>query len=414
MNYRTTILRAAPFLFFLALFAAPTRAQHANDHRLYGRVTTSDGDRFEGLMRWDKNEAGWMDVLDGSKRMQRERRRRNDRQRQVEVFGLKIRYEGDDESPTRKSGIRFGHIRRLETIGSNAALLTLWSGEEVEFRDGSTDIGTDNRGILVEDVERGEVELRWRDVAQVEFMQAGDVGNVPPSYYGERLYGTLRTRQGNAFTGFICWDIDEVLTEDALDGTDENGRRRKIRFANIEAIERNNSSSANILLSSGETVVLQGSNDVDNDNRGILVQDPDLGQVRVDWDNFDRVTFEATPAGLNYRVFEKSVPLNGTVYLRDGDKFSGAVRWDDDEAMTWEFLNGRIGDVDVEVEFGFIREIERISSREARITLRDGRAFNLRDSNDVNDDNDGIVVVQHDGDEIYVDWLAFDRLYLDR
>jgi hypothetical protein len=346
--------------------------------------------------------------------MQRERRRRNDRQRQVEVFGLKIRYEGDDESPTRKSGIRFGHIRRLETIGSNAALLTLWSGEEVEFRDGSTDIGTDNRGILVEDVERGEVELRWRDVAQVEFMQAGDVGNVPPSYYGERLYGTLRTRQGNAFTGFICWDIDEVLTEDALDGTDENGRRRKIRFANIEAIERNNSSSANILLSSGETVVLQGSNDVDNDNRGILVQDPDLGQVRVDWDNFDRVTFEATPAGLNYRVFEKSVPLNGTVYLREGDKFSGAVRWDDDEAMTWEFLNGRIGDVDVEVEFGFIREIERISSREARITLRDGRAFNLRDSNDVNDDNDGIVVVQHDGDEIYVDWLAFDRLYLDR
>ena len=41
------------------------------------------------------------------------------------------------------------------------------------------------------------------------------------------LYGTLETQDGRHFSGYICWDVDEVLGKDVLDGTDEDGRKRK-------------------------------------------------------------------------------------------------------------------------------------------------------------------------------------------
>ncbi|MEM9664363.1 MAG: hypothetical protein AAF970_05475, partial [Bacteroidota bacterium] len=51
-------------------------AQQADD-RIYGTITTRDGSTFEGLIRWDTNEASWVDVLDGDKMMSsREDRRR--------------------------------------------------------------------------------------------------------------------------------------------------------------------------------------------------------------------------------------------------------------------------------------------------------------------------------------------------
>ena len=104
------------------------------------------------------------------------------------------------------------------------------------------------------------------------------------SEYGERLFGTLTTRDGYEFTGFICWDVDEVLTKDILDGDDKD-RRRKIRFGSIQSIGRNSSSSAYVILNNGDEVVLRGTNDVNSSNSGILVLDDALGQVEIDWDD---------------------------------------------------------------------------------------------------------------------------------
>ena len=44
------------------------------------------------------------------------------------------------------------------------------------------------------------------------------------------------------------------------------------------------------------------------------------------------------------------------------------------------------------------------------VTLRDGREFELSDSNDVDEDNKGIFIFTDDGDEIIVDWEDFDRI----
>ncbi|QXD15970.1 hypothetical protein GQ464_003195 [Rhodocaloribacter litoris] len=379
-------------------------AQSIQD-RLYGTVTTRDGEVFEGLIRWDKNEVSWVDLLDGSKRLTGDERP----DRSIRIFGIRIDMGNADQA--RQSGLRFGHLRSLENTGSDRALLTLRSGKEVELRGGSTDIGHENRGILVEDERAGLVELRWRDLERVDF---APTPRRLTSRFGERLYGTLTTRNGLTFTGYICWDVDEVLTTDELDGRDEHRRRRSIPFGDIAEIARESSRSARVRLKNGEVLVLGGTNDVNDDNRDILVLDPGLGQVRIPWNAFDRLRFESPGRGITYMDFPSTGPLYGTLTTRNGDKFTGYIRWDDDETETWEMLNGEADDVGFAIEFGLIREIERRSSRAARVTLRDGRTFELRGSNDVNSDNNGIIVRLASGDVKIIDWPDFNRLVLEK
>ncbi len=394
------------FLLFSVMPAA-MMAQRVQD-RLYGRLITRDGDVYEGLIRWDKNEVGWVDLLDGSKRIEDEDR--DHRRKRIRVFGIDLG-SFDDGVRTRKSGIRFGHLRSIEKTGRDRALLTLRSGEEIEFRGGSTDLGNEIRGIVVEDKREGEISFDWRDFDRIEFLPTP---RRIESIFGERLYGTLTTREGDVFTGYVCWDVDEALDADVLDGRDEDGARRKIPFAEIDALIRERRNRTRVVLRDGEEIVLHGTNDVNDDNRGILILDPALGQIRVPWEAFDELRLEAPERPVTYRDFDGSGPLRGVVYTRDGDKYAGRIRWDDDEAASWEMLNGERDDLDFAIEFGFIREIERVSSRAALVTLRDGRSFELRGSNDVNDDNDGIVVALRNGDVVVIEWEDFDRAVFDK
>jgi len=240
------------------------------------------------------------------------------------------------------------------------------------------------------------------------------VGAADGSSFGERLYGSLTTREGYTLTGFVCWDIDEVLTQDVLDGNDEQRRRRKIKMDNIKVIGRESSSSAYVQLKNGEEIVLRGTNDVNNSNSGILVLDPDLGQVQVSWSDFGEVVFQQPNYIPTYDDFSVISRLSGTVYTQDGDAFEGYIRWDDDEEFTWELLDGEMDDLEFDIEFGKIRSIKRISSRAAEITLFDGRSFELRDSNDVDSDNDGIFILDEKGDEVHISWRDFERVVFDK
>lgn len=378
--------------------------------RLYGRVTTTDGTVYEGHIRWDGNEAGWYDILHGSKPLPErfaddlarlsEGQERN-RKRSIEIFGLEIRYDRDeDDMPSSaSSGIRFGHISTLEVVDRRRARLILRSGEVVEF-DGGGDVGRNVSEIIVEDGRRGSVELEWEDVEIIDF-SAGR-GLAAPA--GARLYGTLETRDGERFTGYVAWDMDEVLTTDVLDG-EEDGRDREIPFGQIGMIERNSSSSARVRLLDGTEMVLRGSNDVNNDNRDILIADPDLGEIRVEWSEFDHVEFSVPPASVDLARFDGGRRIRGTVETHDGASHSGFIRWDNDEEYGWELLDGELRDgVDMDVEFDAIERIEPRSGDGALVTLRDGRSFELSDSNDVDDDNKGIIITGDDEEMRLVWW----------
>ncbi|MFW6330428.1 MAG: hypothetical protein ACOC3J_01760, partial [Gemmatimonadota bacterium] len=386
--------------------------------RLYGRLETTDGSVYEGFIRWDRNEAGWYDVLHADKPIPERNRRDAERlgwepertRNRIEVFGIGITLPDTRVVVGRsaQSGIRFGHISALEVRGSSGARLLLKSGEEVELRGGG-DLGASVDDILVDDRRGGLVELNWRDIRVIDFFPAPPV----TSGWGQRVFGTLRTRDGAAFTGYIVWDMDELYGSDVLDG-DERGRDREIPFSQIRGIERLGSDASRVLLAGGEAVVLRGSNDVDHGNRDIMVADPALGEVRIEWEAFDRVMFERPPSQHDSSMFSRAGRLRGTVYARGGETHTGWIRWDNDEEFGWELLDGELVDgVELDVEFGTVRSIERAGSDAAVVTLRDGRSFELTGSNDVDAGNRGIYVERSDGTLILVRWERFERVEFD-
>ncbi len=411
-----------PVVCLLLLWSGAVSADDSG--RIYGRITTVDGDELEGFIRWDKNEGSWVDKLDGTKeipkknrrdasRTQRRKYRDRDNDRKVKIFGVTV-YDDAGSSyrwtKSAESGVMVGHVKTLEVLGDNEALIVFKSGEEIEFTGGSTDIGDDIREIVIEDKNEGELELVWDDIEIIEFFQAP---SGEESSFGERLFGTLTTRRGDTYTGFVCWDIDEIFGKDILDG-EERRRTRRIKFDKIAAIERYSSSGATVILKSGDEMVLRETNDVNDSNKGILICDPALGQVRFDWDEFDRVDFQNPPSGVKYSEYDGGRLLQGTVWDEDGEKFTGTIRWDNDEEYTWELLDGDNRGVEFDIEFGNIKSIEKKSSRGSIVTLWDDREIRLRDSNDVDDDNKGIWIFVDGGDEVVLDWDEFAKIEFDK
>ncbi|MCX5752056.1 MAG: hypothetical protein NTW97_00260 [Candidatus Krumholzibacteria bacterium] len=388
------------------VIAVASTAFADNSGRLYGKLTTVDGDVYEGLIRWDKNEASWGDILNGTKELHRHHSSDRNHEKIV-VFGITI---GDrwsvGNASSAQSGLCFGHIRKIEPLGDDAVRLTLKSGEQVRLEGGSTDIGDENRGIVIEDSKEGEIAFDWDEVESVDFSQGP--ANLK-SEFGERLYGTMTTRHGDEYTGWVSWDADELFTNDVLDG-EHKDHTRKIAFDKIRSIERRNSNGATLTLANGDEIVLRETNDVDDSNRGIAVYDPAMGQITADWDAFEKLEFKTPPAPIAYDRFDGGRRLEGTVYTDDGEKHTGVIRWDDDEEFTWEILDGEDREVTFDIEFGNVKEIKPVGFHAATVTLWDGRSFKLRGTNDVDDDNNGIYVKTSDGKKIEIEWDEVDRV----
>lgn len=396
----------------VVLFAATASAERG---RIYGTIYTDRGDVLKGPIRWDKNEASWDDIIDGNKEASRKaekskRKRYRDKGTDLKIFGWTIFSEGSSWfSSTRQSGIAFGHIKRLTPESDDAALLLLKSGEEVIIEGSSTDLGTGVREIVIETPDEGELELDWWDIDYIEFADGGDV----ESGFGDRIYGTVETGRGGEFTGWICWDMDEMFSQDILDGRDRR-RKRKIKFANIARIEKISSQASLIVTRDGKEFRLDDSNDVDSGNRGIVVSDPNLGRVIVQWDEFESLDIKE-PGGdafIDYDDFDGGRPLFGTVYDEGGDEYTGRIRWDNDEEYTWELLDGDYRGIEFDIAFENIQSIEKLSRGSSRVMLWDGREFKLRDSNDINDEINGIFIMTgtDPDDEVELEWDDFDRV----
>jgi len=349
--------------------------------QLFGtvRLAAGHGDAAQvrhGFLRWDRNEGGWGDPLNAVK---------------------------DDGGS--QSSVRFGHVARIKRLGDQAQV-TLRSGVTVRFRNAGTDVGPALRQLRVTDVDGGQAEFEWREIEEVRFDPA-PAGAVPPA---GRLHGTLQTVSGMAFTGFVAWDIDEILTSDVLDGNFQ-GQAYEVPFGAVASIAREGLESVRVTLHSGEELALSGSNDVDRRNNGITVSDPGLGAVNVSWEDFAVLRFHAPAGEMTVHDFNGGRRLAGTVTTASGETLSGPVAWDADEAWSWETLDGWAGQTEFEIEFAQIAGIAKVGGG-AAVTLRDGRVFHLGRSNDVGRGNRGIVVSTEAGD-VKVSWRDFLELVLD-
>ena len=157
----------------------------------------------------------------------------------------------------------------------------------------------------------------------------------------------------------VSWDRDEILESDVLDGEEmKGGEDRQIRFDEIVSIARV-PGGARVVLVDGEELDLTGNRDVDRGNRGIQISDLGLGMVEVEWREFRILRFHEVDAAVGYDAFDGGFLLLGTVVTQSGEEIDGVIRWDADEAWSWEMLNGRADDVVFTIEFANVSRIER-------------------------------------------------------
>ncbi len=385
-----------------------------NDAYLYGTVTTRSGNSYTGLLRWGTEEAFWDDLFQSAKedlpyRSYAEKRSKVEDDSRgsgwdwLKVFGRNVRIGWGDG--TRVFITRFGDIRSIRVTGSDSADVVMKSGAKIAVEGYANDVGTT---VHVSDPALGEIDLDWKKIDTIEF--AATPASAHPR--STRLAGKVTTRTGS-FDGFIQWDSQECLSTDRLDGDSDDGRV-SIEMGTLRSIERRSSRSSTVTLADGRVLVLEGTNDVNDDIRGILVEDPRYGRAKVPWDEFEQADFEpGRSSGRGYDSYGPGGPLRGKVTADDGTVVAGRIVFDLDEEETWEMLNGERDGVSYDIPFERVASIEPRGRSSSRVVLTNGEELVLEDGQDVSSSNDGVLVFADGAARpTYLPWRKVSRIDL--
>jgi len=376
----------------------------SNAQFIYGVIITKSDERYEGYMRWGKEELTWHDTFNSTKSGKSSGSRGSlwgDFDWSISSL-WKDKYKGPDHA----FACQFGDIAVLHIKGRERIDVELKNGAIIKVDGGSNDIGAT---INMQDYELGLVKFNWNRINTITFMQAP---SNRPHRYGTLLYGTAYTRRGQEYTGFIKWDDDERMGLDILDGDSRNGDQ-KIPFENIVSIEKSRNGSE-VGFRSGRTIFLDGSNDVDKGNRGIVVYTQGVGTINIPWNYFERIDFTPPPQGPTYNDYVLPSALRGSVTDYTGEQYEGQLMYDRDEIWDIEVLDGNDDDIQYEIPFRYIARVVPKNRSYSLVYLRNGQDLLLGDAQDVSNNNDGVTIVNNNRNKpITIDWDDIDEVIFD-
>lgn len=374
---------------------------------MYGKVYT-DRTTYVGPIRWGGEETFWTDLFNAGKRS-------NDYAKLVPKdkddkdwwsnYDWNFSSIWENKGTSHQFTCQFGNLKEVVNTGRGYVILKLKNGGELQVSgEGYNDVGGK---VQVLDEELGTMSISWDRVQRVEFMPAPAKLDL---VFGQPLYGTVEGGRREKYTGFVVWDNDERLSSDKLDGDTDDGDV-SFKFSEIESIEKSGD-GCDVKLKSGRTVFLDGSNDVNNGNRGVLVANSEFGVIEFSWRAFRKVTFTTPPnSGPSYNDFPTPKAMTGTVSLLDGDDVSGRIIYDVDEAIDFEIIEGKENDIEYQIP---LRNIKRITPKNfdySMIELRSGRTILLGGARDVSDDNSGLLVfVKGKKEPVHIAWKRINEI----
>ena len=410
--------------------------------------------RFGGRRAGGGHAANWTDLLIGRENTREEpfrvwidsARGGAPFLRTVELKGYRISWNelNDDVVRYVRFAIPFGSIQEIIVHGEVAGLQPgpLALGARVEAvlrppRDGGG-VGTADRerrwlmgesalfwvgrAIEVEDRRGDRDRIDGADVSRIEF-----AGAPPgPTTSSERLYGTIEDASGRPFTGLVTWGDWKLSPSDTLDGWTDRSSPRGLDFGSIQSVGRlpagsddESAPGVRVTLVTGEAVDLPDQ--TGPNSFSIAVLDPGLGRVSVSSRNFRSLRFhdpaegpDGGPAGpsvsdeAGYDGLGNGTHLQGKVVTRAGEEFDGRIRWGTVKTTTWDHLRGNSDGVGMYVRFARIRRVELLEfpygepvgtggtefkQGRVRVTLLDGRAYEMSGHDDLGEASVGILVL---------------------
>lgn len=243
--------------------------------RLHGTVEDRWGSRYTGFIAWNNNQALTSDTL---------------RARDADGQARDIPLEG---------------VASVQP-GPDGALVVLTGGDTLRLS-GSRDFAP-GRTLLVSDPGMGQVTLAYRNLTSIRLHPVGTAhGGADATWEafgGEGLLmGTVVTTTGAELTGRIRWDADEEHSWEILDGS-WNEAAYDIELGKVASIERmdaerGSARGARVTLLDGRVLELAGSNDVNTENKGVLLRPVGEGAsaagtdawIRIRWPDFRSVRF---------------------------------------------------------------------------------------------------------------------------
>ncbi len=415
MKHKKILLILIGNLVALFILLSEARAQ-IRDTRgyIYGRVTTFDNE-YQGQIRWGKEEAFWNDYFNVTKIKNEYYESFIDQTGQDKneewdfVWDFSSIWE-DKFNVTHEFTCQFGDIKSIHDIGKSKITIGLKNGANIRLdATGTNDVGT---SLRMKDDELGDLTIKWDRIDRIDFLPTPKNLRLRG---GDPIYGTVETYRKGTFIGFIQWDHDERLGEDILDGDNRDGDI-EIPFKEIKYIEkRSDGDGCQVVLNSGREFYLDGSNDVDNGNRGIIVTVPGVGKIDIPWRYFRSASFvPADNSGPSYHDYPTPRGIYGTVFTEDGRDYSGKLIYDIDESWEIETLNGNDDKVEYLIPFRNVKSILPKNYAYSMIELRNGDNILLGDSRDVSEDNDGILVFESSNQEPqYIRWSKVAEIVFD-
>ncbi len=398
------MLRLSVLLVLISIVAAPSLAQPvASDGFIYGTLTLQNGDQHTGFLRWEDEEAYWDDLFHSRqddlpwiryadlKDLHREKEKRY-----FETHGMidRIHYALNNKNPDEKIArlfiARFGDIAAINIDADENVTVMLNDGSSHEVRGYSNDVSTD---IIVYPAngkqDNGEEEvIEWDDLAEIRFVQA-PTETVP---YAERLYGRVATSRGE-FEGFIQWDLSECTTTDVLDSNEED-----LAMGEIKAITRQPGGNVMVDLHDGRQLSLTGSNDVDDGNRGVVVETADMGRITIGWQRFKKVDFvTGQGSGKGRDSYTGNADLQGTVTSTNDAQLTGRLVYDLNAARQHDLFNGTHENIDYDIPFGLIQSVTPLEEDGCQVVLRNGQSLELNNDQDTGKDSTGVLIFAADG-----------------
>lgn len=216
----------------------PKRIENKFGNPLYGTVEAY-GKKFVGYVQWDHDERLSTDKLDG---------------------------DADDG----ELSIEFGKIKSIERRGGRCNVV-LKSGRELRMG-GSNDVGSGNRGVIIMNKDFVAIDVPWEEFSKVTFEDAP--GNALTTYDDfanqKMLNGSVTLQNGKTLSGKVVFDLDEEFDFELLQGKN-NDLEYITTFRKIKRLESTSSSRCSVELRSGEKIMLDDAQDVNERNQGVLV-----------------------------------------------------------------------------------------------------------------------------------------------
>lgn len=395
----------------------------ANEY-IHGTVTLKSGEAHTGILRWDDDEESfWSDHFNGEKseipQFQtlsddiKEAIEDSQKGPKLDLLSFQVTlssiFADDLENPDFI--VPFGAIAKLTTLrneqGDDGLRISLHNGDSFESYDGSNDLDAE---IFVKKASGATEQFKMRQVDHVVFSQTSQ----PFEGFNQGIYAVVDSELGT-FKGRVFWDRDERFLNETIEGTEmsqpENGEL-SIPLVDIKSIEKKTMGSL-LTQHSGKQLHLTGTNDVDDDNRGLYIDTPDRGRILLPWEQFKKMTIQDQPQhdwqayhqGLNHKAV-----LSAEVELKNGSLVqANQMVFNMSQTSPAEIIRCTVKGMDLYMPLFLIKSIEPLSDQHAKVTLRNGEQLNMYDAASFTDENLGLLYEQG-GNSQYIPWANVKKL----